>query len=427
MQQQAYVHAVLPAPESDLDAERKVPPSGTHIICEFGGCDSALLSDLPFLQALLERAVKAAGATPIGILFHQFDDGGATLVIGLQESHASIHTWPAEGYAAFDVYTCGERMKPELAFAEFVAGLKPQQTKIMRMKRGLNEMTHQWIYDEGLPYFSDGIRAEFLGQKLYEVQSPYQLIEVYETEALGRILRLDKIIQTSEKYGFIYDEALGALPALLRPQAERAFIIGGGDMGTLRTLLQVKSMKQVIMAEIDEAVIEVTKQFLPSIPDNCFTDPRAEIIVEDARSQLAKSAGSFDLIASDLTDPLEGSPAEALFQPEFFRLAKQALRPGGIFACQSGLLYFQAEEVKTVVRNLRQVFDYVQVLGIPVPNYGIGPFTFIYASAEPFDNTLDELQSRFDNNLTIPLRYFTPEVYFYSKSLPPFTREALGV
>jgi spermidine synthase len=428
MQAQSYQQDFSPDPAPALlDPERKVPPSGHHIICEFAGCDSQQLSDMPFLAALLDRAVRVTGATPIGILSHQFDDGGVTVVIGLQESHASIHTWPAEQYAAFDVYTCGDNMNPEPALIEFKASLHPTQTKVMRMKRGLNEMTRDWIYDEGLPYFSNAIRAEFLGEKIFEMQSPYQLIEVYDTEVLGRILRLDRIIQTSEKYGFIYDEALGALPALLRPAAARAFIIGGGDMGTLRTLLQVRSMEQVIMAEIDEAVTEVSKQFLPSIPAGCFDDPRAEIIFEDAQQRLADYEGVFDLVASDLTDPVEGGPAEALFQPDFFRLVKRALRPDGIFATQSGLLYFQSEEVKTVVRNLRQVFDHVQILGVSVPNYGVGPFTFIYASAQPFDVSLDDLRQRFAQNLTAPLRYFTPEVYFYGKSLPPFTVEMLGL
>jgi spermidine synthase len=288
-------------------------------------------------------------------------------------------------------------------------------------------MRPSWIHDEGLPYFSNAVRAEFWGKKIHEEYSPYQHIEVYETEALGRVLRLDKIIQTSEKYGFIYDEAIGVVPALLRPNPTKAFVVGGGDMGTLRALLGLKSITQVTMAEIDEAVIDVSKKFLPTITEKSYEDPRADIYIGDGKAKLEESEGMYDLVIADLTDPIEGSPAEKLFQTEFFRLVKQSLKADGIFSAQSGLLYFQSEEVKTVVKNLREVFEFIQILAVPIPMYGVGPFTFIYASSQPFDVTLDELKQRFAQNVQAPLRYFTPEIIFYSKTLPPFAQEELGL
>jgi S-adenosylmethionine decarboxylase proenzyme len=112
--------------------ERKYPPTGTHVICEFGGCRSEDLANIEFLKDMLQRAVEAAGGTSIGTLYHQFEDGGATVVVGLQESHASIHTWPEDGYASFDMYTCGsdEHETGKLESDANQEGIKRDETKL---------------------------------------------------------------------------------------------------------------------------------------------------------------------------------------------------------------------------------------------------------------------------------------------------------
>ena len=82
---------------------------GTHALLDLYDCDAALLADAPALQALLQRAADVAGATTLAAHFHPFGEGmGVTGVLLLAESHISIHTWPEHGFAALDVFLCGD-------------------------------------------------------------------------------------------------------------------------------------------------------------------------------------------------------------------------------------------------------------------------------------------------------------------------------
>ena len=88
---------------------------GRHLLLEFRGCDSRVLNDRPTIQALMEDAARAAQATIVDSLFHTFSPQGVTGVVVVEESHFSIHTWPETGYAAVDVFTCGDHTMPEKA------------------------------------------------------------------------------------------------------------------------------------------------------------------------------------------------------------------------------------------------------------------------------------------------------------------------
>lgn len=80
---------------------------GKHYLLNLYGCSFVLLNDEHFLMDLLENAAIASGATVIQTIFKKFDPQGVTVICLLSESHISIHTWPEEGKAAVDVYTCG--------------------------------------------------------------------------------------------------------------------------------------------------------------------------------------------------------------------------------------------------------------------------------------------------------------------------------
>lgn len=80
--------------------------NGRHLILDLYGCDQGILDDYDYLQEMLLTAVRMSGATLLRIAGHKFDPEGVTLFALLAESHASIHTWPAQQYAAVDLYTC---------------------------------------------------------------------------------------------------------------------------------------------------------------------------------------------------------------------------------------------------------------------------------------------------------------------------------
>lgn len=81
---------------------------GKHYLLNLYGCSFVLLDDIEYLISLLENAAVASGATVVQTIHKKFDPQGVTVLCLLSESHISIHTWPEEGKAACDVYTCGD-------------------------------------------------------------------------------------------------------------------------------------------------------------------------------------------------------------------------------------------------------------------------------------------------------------------------------
>lgn len=93
--------------------------NGRHLILDLYDCDHDILDDYDELQRLLEASLVMAKATILRIFGEKFQPQGVTLLALLAESHASIHTWPCEGYCAIDLYTCGNKTETHKA-AEFL-------------------------------------------------------------------------------------------------------------------------------------------------------------------------------------------------------------------------------------------------------------------------------------------------------------------
>ena len=96
---------------------------GTQILLELKGCAPHLLDDLEFVKHTLVNVANEVGVTVIGESFHKFDPQGVTGILAIAESHISIHTWPEHGFAALDVFTCGDpeqaRRASELLIVRF--------------------------------------------------------------------------------------------------------------------------------------------------------------------------------------------------------------------------------------------------------------------------------------------------------------------
>ena len=110
---------------------------GVHLLCELSGCNKAALADINAVRASLEMAAKAANATVLNSSFHQFSLTGISGVLCLAESHISIHTWPECGYAAVDIYTCGDTATPHQGISVLASALKAQGTIVREVTRGI--------------------------------------------------------------------------------------------------------------------------------------------------------------------------------------------------------------------------------------------------------------------------------------------------
>ncbi|RLF09424.1 MAG: S-adenosylmethionine decarboxylase proenzyme [Thermoprotei archaeon] len=110
---------------------------GRHLILELYGCPPNILDDEETIKGVMVEAVKVANGNVCGTFFHKFNPQGVTGVVVISESHVSIHTWPEHGYAAVDVFTCGERMDPWKACEYIVKKFKPSNMNVLEIKRGL--------------------------------------------------------------------------------------------------------------------------------------------------------------------------------------------------------------------------------------------------------------------------------------------------
>ena len=111
---------------------------GTHVLLELRECDPQLLDDLVYIREQLLNAAATVDAHVVGESFHQFSPQGVTGILSIAESHISIHTWPEHGYAAADIFTCGDQTKPDRAAAYIIAALRCQDPEITQIRRGLD-------------------------------------------------------------------------------------------------------------------------------------------------------------------------------------------------------------------------------------------------------------------------------------------------
>ena len=108
---------------------------GKHCILELYNCDPAKLDDEAFLRTAITTAAKRAGATLLNLITHRFEPQGVTGLALLAESHISIHTWPESGYAAVDVFTCGDHTMPERACIVLSEELAAAHYKLKSFRR----------------------------------------------------------------------------------------------------------------------------------------------------------------------------------------------------------------------------------------------------------------------------------------------------
>jgi S-adenosylmethionine decarboxylase proenzyme len=108
-----------------------------HLLCEYWGCDAALLDDEGALESLLRRAAQQAGATVVGAAFHRLVPQGVSGVVVLEESHFCIHTWPERGYASADLFTCGACC-PGRGHELIAHALGAAAVEVLELARGLD-------------------------------------------------------------------------------------------------------------------------------------------------------------------------------------------------------------------------------------------------------------------------------------------------
>lgn len=109
---------------------------GRHVLAEIHGCDFDILNDLKKVEEIMVNAALEAGAEVREFVFHKFSPQGVSGVVVISESHLAIHTWPELGYAAVDVFTCGDKVDPWDACKFLTEKFNAQQVDAKEVERG---------------------------------------------------------------------------------------------------------------------------------------------------------------------------------------------------------------------------------------------------------------------------------------------------
>lgn len=183
------------------------------------------------------------------------------------------------------------------------------------------------------PVEATGTAFSLRGRRVHEEQTPYQRIEIWDTESFGYLMTIDGCTMVSTRDNFLYHEMMSHPALNSHPDPQNVVIVGGGDCGTLSEVLKHPEVKSATQVEIDERVTRLSEKYFPEL---CTRngDPRATLFFGDG-IQWMKDArpGSIDLIIIDSTDPV--GPAEGLFGKRFYLDCIKALKPDGLLVQQS--------------------------------------------------------------------------------------------
>jgi len=113
---------------------------GKHLLVEFYGCNKKKLNDLKFIEEAMTEAAKESKSTIVQVVFHKFSPHGVSGVVVVAESHLAIHTWPEHGYAAVDLFTCGEETDPWAAFYYLSDKLEAKIRTTLELNRGTMDL-----------------------------------------------------------------------------------------------------------------------------------------------------------------------------------------------------------------------------------------------------------------------------------------------
>jgi len=278
-----------------------------------------------------------------------------------------------------------------------------------------------WYFETERAGFAQGVRVR---RRIYAEETPFQALEIIDTDAFGRALVLDQALQTSERDEFMYHEMLVHVPLMTHPRPRRVLIIGGGDGGTLRRVLEHRTTEPT-QVEIDGAVIEACRQHLPAVSAGAFEDPRAQVVVQDGLPFMRQNPGGFDVVIVDSTDPI--GPAVQLFEAPFYRDVAASLADDGLMVAQSSSPLFMGGELRSQVANIRQAFPIVRTYLGCVPTYPGSLWSYTIGSKryDPLAVTRDAIATRLAENHIEP-RYYGPDVHSAAFALPPFIAEILS-
>jgi spermidine synthase len=288
------------------------------------------------------------------------------------------------------------------------------------MMRRVHSNMELWYTEEHTPLVRFSIKVK---EQVLSAQSPFQRIDVFDSEEFGRFLTLDGLMMLTEKDEFIYHEMITHVPMAANPGIRNVLVIGGGDGGTVRELTRYDGVERIDMVDIDEMVVSVCREHLP-FTSAMLGDPRVGLHFEDGLKFIRRFERAYDLIIVDSTDPF--GPGEGLFTKEFYGNCFKALSDGGILVNQHESPYYESylSAMKRAHKRIQEFFPVCCVYQAHIPTYPSGHWLFGFASKE-FDPTGDLDAGRW-NALGIETKYYNTDIHRGAFMLPNYVKRALA-
>jgi spermidine synthase len=264
---------------------------------------------------------------------------------------------------------------------------------------------------------------------LVQGKTQYQEYQIADVPRFGKTLFLDYKIQSSLLDEYVFHECMAQPAMVLHPNPTKVAVCGGGEGATLREALKHATVKEAHMIDIDEELVDMVKVHMPEWHQGAFEDPRTVLRHTDARKYLEQNkGGGFDVILSDLPDPLEAGPAVYLFTKEYFQICADAMSDDGVFAMQAGCAnanypYCFVACLETL-QSMKDTFPFVAGYYGIVTSFMM-PWGFIVASKkhDPLALGEDEVAKRLEAR-GVRTRYYTPRYHKSVFTLPDYLLEA---
>ena len=270
-----------------------------------------------------------------------------------------------------------------------------------------------------------GSGVYFEGTLIDTLQSPYQLIEVFDTPTLGKLMRIDGANMTSEGDEFLYHESLVHPAAVAHASPRNVLIIGGGDGGSSEELLKHPSIERVVLAELDQGVIDMAKKHLSAVHRGVFANPKLEVRIVDGAALVKSTPERFDLIYLDLTDPV--GPAAALYTPALYTDLKRALIFGGALVLHIGSPFSHPDRVAGCIANLREIFTRVTPYFAHIPSYGaLWGFAVASETMDCRELTAAEVERRLRDRAIANRQFYNGDTHQAMLALPGYIKRLIG-
>jgi spermidine synthase len=214
-------------------------------------------------------------------------------------------------------------------------------------------------------------------QVLFSEQSPFQRVEIVETEGLGKMLLHDGLVMITERDEGIYHDMIAHVPLFVHPEPQKVLVIGGGDGGTVREVLRHPSVQSCRLVEIDGLVIDACRQHF-SFTSAALDDPRVTVQIDDGVRFVRETSERFDVVIVDSTDPI--GPAAPLFGSEFYGDVQRVLTPQGLVVSQAESPFYEQELQYSLVKILKEVFPKTHIYNYSNLTYPGGLWSFTFAS-----------------------------------------------